>query len=106
MTEQRLQALERLRRNMTGTSGQPVRILPRDMEQGLKEFASGVEQLVDRLVRCRACLLQPASIRKALQELAKLPFDIAIAIAPSMHEMQLLHNRRALLSKGICNSLS
>lgn len=50
MTEQRLQALERLRKNMTG-SGQPVRILPRDMEQGLKEFASGVEQLVDRLVR-------------------------------------------------------
>ncbi|KAK9904063.1 hypothetical protein WJX75_003605 [Coccomyxa subellipsoidea] len=49
MTEQRLQALERLRKNMTG-SGQPVRILPRDMEQGLKEFASGVEQLVDRLV--------------------------------------------------------
>ena len=27
-----------------------VRILPHDMEQGLKEFASGVEQLVDRLV--------------------------------------------------------
>jgi hypothetical protein len=57
MTEQRLQALERLRKNMTG-SGQPVRILPRDMEQGLKEFASGVEQLVDRLVRppSLACL--------------------------------------------------
>jgi hypothetical protein len=28
-----------------------VRILPRDVEQGLKEFASGVEQLVDKLVR-------------------------------------------------------
>ena len=27
-----------------------VRILPHDVEQGLKEFASGVEQLVDRLV--------------------------------------------------------
>ena len=27
-----------------------MRILPHDMEQGLKEFASGVEQLVDRLV--------------------------------------------------------
>ena len=51
MMEQRMQALERLRRNMMGPSGQPVRILPRDMEQGLKEFASGVEQLVDRLVR-------------------------------------------------------
>ncbi|BDA45492.1 Choline-phosphate cytidylyltransferase B [Coccomyxa sp. Obi] len=50
MTEQRMQALERLRRNMMGPGGQPVRILPRDMEQGLKEFASGVEQLVDRLV--------------------------------------------------------
>lgn len=51
MMEQRIQALERLRRNMMGPNGQPVRILPRDMEQGLKEFASGVEQLVDRLVR-------------------------------------------------------
>lgn len=62
MMEQRIQALERLRRNMMGPGGQPVRILPRDMEQGLKEFASGVEQLVDRLVRhWPACVQMPAS---------------------------------------------
>ena len=50
----------RMRANMgaKGAGGAPpsrgVRILPRDMEQGLKEFASGVEQLVDKLVRCLA----------------------------------------------------
>ena len=48
MTEQRLRTLEHLRAGMTPGK---VRILPRDVEQGLKEFASGVEQLVDRLVR-------------------------------------------------------
>jgi hypothetical protein len=48
MMEQRMQALERLRSNVLAPQ---VRILPRDMEQGLKEFAGGVEQLVDRLVR-------------------------------------------------------
>lgn len=47
MTEQRLRTLEHLRAGMTPGK---VRILPRDVEQGLKEFASGVEQLVDRLV--------------------------------------------------------
>ena len=81
MTEQRLQALQRLRQNMgiiasgggtrdggarSGNRGGEanvgrVRILPRDMEQGLKEFASGVEQLVDKLVRdhmhARLCIL-------------------------------------------------
>ncbi len=63
MMEQRMQALERLRRNMMGPGGQPVRILPRDMEQGLKEFASGVEQLVDRLVRrWLACVQLPVSM--------------------------------------------
>ena len=66
MREQRLQALQRLRANMgirgpssnasssggsEGNAGAAVRILPRDMEQGLKEFAAGVEQLVDKLVR-------------------------------------------------------
>ncbi len=60
MTEQRLQALQRLRANMGMAGGKAggggdaagrVRILPRDMEQGLKEFAAGVEQLVDKLVR-------------------------------------------------------
>lgn len=47
MTEQRLKTLEHLRAGMTPGR---VRILPREMEQGIKEFASGVEQLVDRLV--------------------------------------------------------
>ena len=54
MTEQRLRTLEHLR---AGMAPGKVRILPRDVEQGLKEFASGVEQLVDRLVRHLALLL-------------------------------------------------
>lgn len=49
MAEQRLQVADRIRRNMN--LGSDVRILPRDVEAGLKEFASGVELLVDRLVR-------------------------------------------------------
>ena len=52
MTEQRLRTLEHLRAGMTPGR---VRILPRDVEQGLKEFASGVEQLVDRLVHAPPC---------------------------------------------------
>ena len=48
MAEQRLQVADRIRRNMG--LGNDVRILPRDVEAGLKEFASGVELLVDRLV--------------------------------------------------------
>ena len=48
MMEQRLQVADRIRRNMAFGNG--VRILPRDVEAGLKEFASGVELLVDRLV--------------------------------------------------------
>ena len=48
MTEQRVRTLEQLR---TGMTPGKVRIIPRDVEQGLKEFAGGVEQLVDRLVR-------------------------------------------------------
>lgn len=52
MTEQRLRTLEHLRAGMTPGR---VRILPHDVEQGLKEFASGVEQLVDRLVRAPPC---------------------------------------------------
>jgi hypothetical protein len=52
MTEQRLRTLEHLRAGMTPGR---VRILPRDVEQGLKEFASGVEQLVDRLVTAPPC---------------------------------------------------
>ena len=47
MTEQRVRTLEQLR---TGMTPGKVRIIPRDVEQGLKEFAGGVEQLVDRLV--------------------------------------------------------
>jgi hypothetical protein len=54
MMEQRMQALERIRTNMMSPQ---VRILPRDMEQGLKEFAAGVEQLVDRLVRTACALI-------------------------------------------------
>lgn len=50
MAEQRLQVADRIRRNMAFGNG--VRILPRDVEAGLKEFASGVELMVDRLVRC------------------------------------------------------
>ena len=50
MTEQRLQVADRIRRNMAFGNG--VRILPRDVETGLKEFASGVELMVDRVVRC------------------------------------------------------
>ena len=71
MTEQRLRTLEHLRAGMTPGK---VRILPRDVEQGLKEFASGVEQLVDRLVRPLSLLhsqqfslhTQQASMRHAL----------------------------------------
>ncbi|KAK9842290.1 hypothetical protein WJX81_004813 [Elliptochloris bilobata] len=48
MAEQRLQVADRIRRNMAFGNG--VRILPRDVEAGLKEFAAGVELMVDRLV--------------------------------------------------------
>ena len=51
MAEQRLQVADRIRRNM-GLGPGAVRILPRDVETGLKEFASGVELMVDRVVRC------------------------------------------------------
>ena len=55
MAEQRLQVADRIRRNM-GLGPGAVRILPRDVEAGLKEFAAGVELMVDRLVRSRVRL--------------------------------------------------
>ena len=58
MTEQRVRTLEHLRAGMTPGK---VRILPRDVEQGLKEFAGGVEQLVDRLVWILSLPTQSAS---------------------------------------------
>lgn len=88
MKEQRLQALERLRKNMMG-NGQPVRILPRDMEQGLKEFASGVEQLVDRLVRCCQPTPQPL-----LQSCCSQAF------------LGLLHALHLMLHKTTCPELA
>lgn len=80
MTEQRMQALQRLRTNMMAPS---VRILPRDMEQGLKEFASGVEQLVDRLVALLSCWRSSNMPDYVLVQLDAAPFPHSEASAVS-----------------------
>eukprot|EP00884_Botryococcus_braunii_P012102 jgi/Botrbrau1/20893/Bobra.0135s0024.1 len=46
--KRRLRVRDRVRKRTDRT--QPVRIIPREMEQGLKGFAAGVEQTVDKLM--------------------------------------------------------
>ena len=63
-----------------------MRILPHDMEQGLKEFASGVEQLVDRLVRLahparrqiKPCRVLSTDQRQSMNHTKYLPHQMSL----------------------------